>query len=72
MQSNKVKLKLRSHKTIVTSTINRHDGQPVFYLEQAGSDQAVAKVSTIDYFYKVLVLAGDAKLKVLQDLIQGI
>lgn len=56
----------------MTSTINRHDGQPVFYLEQAGSDAAVAKVSSIDYFYKVVELAGDAKLKVLQDVIQGI
>jgi hypothetical protein len=62
----------RTHKTIVTSTANRHDGQPLFYLEQAGSDLAVAKVSTIDYFFKVLELAGDAKLKVLQDVIQGI
>jgi hypothetical protein len=67
-----IQLITRTHKIIVTSTINRHDGQPVFYLEQAGSDLAMAKVSTIDYFFKVLELAGDAKLKVLQDVIQGI
>lgn len=37
-----------------------------------GSDPAIAKVSSIDYFSKVLELAGDGKLKILQDVIQGI
>jgi hypothetical protein len=55
----------------VSSTINRVDGQPVFYLEQTGSDMAIAKVSTLEYLFKVLEIAGDTKLKVLQELIQG-
>ena len=63
---------IRNPKSIVSSTINRYDGQPIFYLEQSGSDLAIAKVSSIDYLHKVLEIADDAKLKVLQELIQGI
>ena len=55
----------------MASTINRNDGQPVFYMEQVGSELATVKVSTLEYFYKILELAGDDKLKVLQEVIQA-
>ena len=49
----------------------RPDGQPIFFLEQSSTEAiATAKVSTLDYFNKVLEVSGEQKLKEVQQLIQ--
>jgi hypothetical protein len=56
----------------VTSIATRSDGQPLFHLEQIGaSETTTAKVSSIEYFGKILEIAEDSKLKEMQQVIQA-
>lgn len=62
----------RTPKSTATSIATRSDGQPLFHLEQIGnSETTTAKVSSMEYFGKILEIAEDSKLKEIQQVIQA-